>query len=177
MIIEPITVKEFAGKFHAIWNDGWFLLTAGNFTESKFNTMTVSWGSMGTMWNKPFVQVVVRPTRYTLGFMESSPDFSLCAFPNQSQYRKSLSLLGSVSGRDGDKIKASSLTPCKSSTIGSPSFVEANLVIECRKIYEDVFNPQGFIDPSIEKEYQLGDYHRVFFGEIVSIRGDRTLYC
>ena len=36
--------------------------------------MTVSWGSMGMIWNKPFIQVVVRPQRHTFEFMEKYPD-------------------------------------------------------------------------------------------------------
>ena len=31
----------------------WALLTAG--AENSFNTMTISWGGMGTLWNKPVV--------------------------------------------------------------------------------------------------------------------------
>jgi flavin reductase (DIM6/NTAB) family NADH-FMN oxidoreductase RutF len=171
---QTISIQEFSTKIHAIWNDGWFILTAGDFSEQKFNSMTISWGSMGTMWNKPFVQVVVRPTRFTLGFMDSSPDFTICAFPEK--YRKALNLLGAKSGRDGDKVKESGLTPCKSSLVASPSYIDANLVIECRKIYTDIFKPQGFIDSTIEKHYHLGDYHRIFFGEVLTIRGDKTLY-
>ena len=29
----------------------WALLTAGS--KEKFNSMTISWGGMGTMWGKP----------------------------------------------------------------------------------------------------------------------------
>ncbi len=171
---QPITTKELSVKIHTLWDEGWFLLTAGNFAEKKYNSMTISWGSMGFMWGKPFVQVVVRPTRYTLAFMESNPDFTICAFPEQ--YHKALSLLGARSGRDGDKIKESGLTPCKSTLVSTPSYIEANLVIECKKIYSDIFKPQGFIDTSIDDNYRLGDYHRIFYGEVLNIRGDRSLY-
>lgn len=171
---QTILAKELSVKIYTLWNDGWFLLTAGNFAEKKYNSMTISWGSMGIMWGRPFVQVVVRPTRYTLEFIESNPDFTICAFPDK--YRKALSLLGSRSGRDGDKIKESNLTPGRSTLVSSPSFLEANLVIECKKIYTDVFKPQGFNDASIDDNYRLGDYHRVFYGEVLTIRGDRALY-
>ena len=171
---QSIPVQEFSVKIHSLWDKSWFLLSAGNFAENKFNSMTISWGSMGIMWGKPFVQVVVRPTRYTLGFMDANPDFTICSFPDQ--YRKALQLLGAKSGRDGNKVQESGLIPCKSSQVGAPSFIEANLVIECQKIYSDIFKPQGFIDPAIEDNYQLGDYHRIFYGEVLTIRGDRSLY-
>ena len=71
--------------------------------------MTISWGSLGVMWGRPFVQVVVRPQRYTFEFMERYQTFTLCAFPRQ--YHQALSLLGTKSGRDGDKIAEAGLTP------------------------------------------------------------------
>ncbi len=172
---QVITAQELRVRIHSLWQKGWFLLTAGDFEDKKFNSMTVSWGSMGVMWEKPFVQVVVRPTRFTYKLIEQSPDFTLCAFPEQ--YRKALSLLGTKSGRDSNKIKESGLTPCKSSKVISPSYIEANLVIECKKIYADTIKPEGFAEESLEGHYPLGDYHRVYFGEVVSIRGDKSLYC
>ena len=36
----------------------WALLTAG--TKEKFNSMTISWGGMGTLWGKPIVTTYVR---------------------------------------------------------------------------------------------------------------------
>lgn len=174
MTIYTIPINEFKTPIHKQWDKGWFLLTSGNFADGKFNSMTISWGGMGTMWGKPFVQVVVRPTRHTFNFMEANPDFTICAFADQ--YHKALQLLGSKSGRDGDKIKESGLTPCKSTHVTAPSFIEANLVIECRKMYADLFRPQGFIDKTLENNYQLGDYHKFYFGEVISIRGDRMLY-
>ena len=171
---QTIPIDKLRVNIHHLWDKGWFLLTSGNFAHKKFNSMTVSWGSLGIMWGKPIVQVVVRPTRYTFKFMEESPDFTLCAFPETC--RKALNLLGSRSGRDSDKIKESGLTSCKSSRVVSPSYVEANLVIECKKIYSDVFKPELFLDPSIESHYQLGDYHRFYIGEILNTRGDPNLF-
>jgi len=174
MNIQTIAPKDFFAKIYTLWEKEWFLLTAGNFSAGKYNCMTISWGWMGIIWNKPVVQVLVRPTRYTFGFMESNPDFTMCAFPNK--YHKALSLLGAKSGRDGDKIKESGLTPCKSTLVSAPSYIEANLVIECRKIYTDILKPQGFIDTTIENHYPLADYHKIYYGEIVNLRGDPTLY-
>ena len=68
-----------------LWDKQWFLLTAGN--ETDFNMMTVSWGSIGCIWNKPFAQVVVRPQRHTYQFIDKYPDFTLCAFPEKYRDR------------------------------------------------------------------------------------------
>ena len=56
-------VYEFNANPFEQFHRGWALVTAGD--EKQFNTMTVSWGSMGTLWNKPIITVYVKPVRYT----------------------------------------------------------------------------------------------------------------
>jgi flavin reductase (DIM6/NTAB) family NADH-FMN oxidoreductase RutF len=164
-----IPIRELLVRAHHLWHEQWLLLTSGDFREGRFNTMTVGWGSLGTMWSKPFAQVVVRPTRYTYEFMERYDSFTLCAFPRQ--YAGALELLGTRSGRDGDKIAEAGLTPIASKTIPSPGFAEAELTIECRKLYWDDLDPANFQDPEIETHYPAKDYHRIYFGEILLVRG------
>ena len=169
MALETIPVERLQLRPHGLWNDEWFLLTSGDFAAGSYNTMTVSWGALGVLWNRPIAMVVVRPQRYTHLFMERSADFTLCAFPERCH--GALELLGSRSGRSGDKIGASGLTACASSTVRSPSFAEAKLVLECRKIYRDALDPAGFLDPSIASNYAARDYHSLYLGEIVEARG------
>jgi flavin reductase (DIM6/NTAB) family NADH-FMN oxidoreductase RutF len=154
-------------KIVDLWDKHWLLLTAGNFAAGVYNTMTVAWGSFGVMWGKPFAQVVVRPTRFTFDFMQNYDSFTLCAFPHE--YKKALSLLGSRSGRDGDKIAESGLTPAPAAHVASPVFTEASLVIECRKMYWQDFDPQYFIDEEIDSKYPRKDYHRIYYGEILAM--------
>lgn len=161
--------EQFTAKVHHLWEEQWLLLTAGDFHSRRFNTMTVAWGSLGAMWNRPFAQVVVRPTRHTREFMEQYDTFTLSAFPKQ--HRAALNLLGTRSGRDGDKIAASGLTPIASTQVAAPGFAEAELIIECRKIYSQDLDPARFLDPTIEASYPKKDYHRVYFGEVVAILG------
>lgn len=104
--------------------------------------MTIGWGALGTMWSRPFAFVAVRHSRYTYQFMEKYDSFTVSAFPEQ--YHDALKLLGSRSGRDGDKIAASGLNPEASVAISAPSFKEAELVLECHKIYADDLNPAHF---------------------------------
>jgi flavin reductase (DIM6/NTAB) family NADH-FMN oxidoreductase RutF len=145
------------------------LLTSGDLAADHFNTMTVGWGSLGVMWRRPFAQVVVRPTRYTYGFMEQYDSFTLCAFP--AAYRQALQLLGTKSGRDGDKITEAGLTPIVSTQVPAPGFAEADLIVECRKMYWQDMDPGHFLDPTIENHYAKKDYHRIYFGEVVAING------
>ncbi|HEY8463185.1 MAG TPA: flavin reductase, partial [Bacillota bacterium] len=107
--------------------------------------------------------------RYTYQFMESSESFTVCAFP--PQYRKTLTLLGTKSGREIDKVKASELTPIPSSQIDCPGFAEADLILECRKIYFNDLQPANAAE-SIHPLYPDEDYHRLYFGEILAIHGE-----
>jgi flavin reductase (DIM6/NTAB) family NADH-FMN oxidoreductase RutF len=105
--------------------------------------MTVGWGSMGGMWGKPFVQVVVRPGRYTFQYMEKYPTFTLCAFPESC--KKALTVLGTKSGRNSDKISESGLTVIESKVVEAPSYKEAKLILECRKMYWQDMDPKNFL--------------------------------
>ncbi len=168
-MLTSIALSDFNTDIFDLFDRDWFLLTSGDLQAGSFNCMTISWGSLGTIWNRPFAQVAVRPTRHTFGFIDRYPDFSLCAF--SEEYRPALQLLGAKSGRDGDKIKESGLTPIASAKITAPAYAEASLVIECRKLYAQDLDPKNFIDPAIMNSYPKQDFHRVYFGEILEIRG------
>jgi flavin reductase (DIM6/NTAB) family NADH-FMN oxidoreductase RutF len=165
-LIKP---NDFTVKINNLWKNKWFLLTSGNFEKNHFNTMTVAWGYFGVMWNKPMAVVVVRPGRFTFEFMEKYDTFTLAAF--DKKYKKDLNLLGTKSGRDGDKIAETKLTPMASSIVEAPAFKEAELLVECKKVYWDDFKPENFLDDSIHKNYPLKDYHRMYFGEVIEITG------
>lgn len=156
------------------WEEKWFLLSCGDFQKNTFNCMTISWGSMGVIWSKPFVQVVVRPTRYTYLFMEKYQDFTISSFG--PKYKRTLNILGSKSGRVMDKINKSGLTATQSTKVASPGFAEADLIIECRIMAKFPIKPEFFIDPAIESSYPTKDYHTSYFGEILHIEGVRELY-
>jgi flavin reductase (DIM6/NTAB) family NADH-FMN oxidoreductase RutF len=168
----PIPYDLFRTRIFDLWDNRWFLLTSGDFAKGQFNTMTVSWGSTGIMWGKPFFQVVVRPQRLTRQFMEQYDSFTLSVLPDN--YRKALNLLGSKSGRDGDKIAEAGLTPVAARQVAAPAFAEAELVVECKKLYWADFDPAHFIDPSLDRNYPRKDYHRQYFGEVLAIYGVET---
>ena len=169
---KPIPALSLQVKIHHLFQEQWFVLTSGDFEKAHFNSMTISWGSLGRIWEVPFVQVLVRHSRYTFEFMDEYETFTLCAFSEQK--RKALSLLGAKSGRNGDKIYLSGLTPEASTTVAAPCYAEAELVIECRKIYWQDLDPSHFLDPTIApKRYPEGDFHRIYFGEVLAISAER----
>lgn len=165
----PIDIEAFTVNAYRLFEVEWLLLTSGDITRQEFNAMTISWGSLGVMWNRPFVQVVVRPVRYTYEFMERFDTFTLCAFPQQ--YHRALSLLGTKSGRDGDKIVQAGLTPCAGRIAAAPVYREAKLAIECRKLYWQDMDPAHFLDPQLNQHYPQKDYHRIYYGEIIAVDG------
>lgn len=170
MPMQKILPHQLACNPFYLFDRQWMLLTCGDLEKGTFNTMTVSWGSLGILWGRPFAQVVVRPTRYTHEFMQKFETFTLSAFP--PAHHEALQLLGSRSGRDSDKIKESGLTPIASEMVEAPNFLEAELVFECRKIYFDDIRKQHFLDPDIDRNYPQKDYHTTYYGEIVNLRGE-----
>ncbi|HOO90257.1 MAG TPA: flavin reductase [Syntrophales bacterium] len=168
--MEDITVETLQVKSAGIWLQQWCVLTSGTFED--FNSMTVGWGAMGGMWKRPFVQVVVRPGRHTFQYMEKYPTFTLCAFPENR--KGALTILGTKSGRDSDKITESGLTVVKSKIVEAPAYKEAELILECRKMYWQDMNPENFLNDAIKENYPQKDYHRIYYGEIVRAAGETT---
>ena len=156
--IQPEGIQD--NVFKLIGKD-WMLITGG--TPEGFNTMTASWGGMGVLWDKKVCFSVVRPTRYTYEFLERNPVYTLSFFPKR--YRNALTLCGTKSGRDVDKVLESGLTPLFDGD--AVFFKEARLVLECRKIYFQDITPSNFGDAGIERFYPEKDYHRMYVGEIV----------
>jgi flavin reductase (DIM6/NTAB) family NADH-FMN oxidoreductase RutF len=165
-----IPVGDFQSKNYSLFSEKWFLLTGGDFRKNHFNTMTIEWGSIGKVWRMPLVQVFVRHSRYTYQFMEQYDSFTLSCFP--PQYKKALTLLGTKSGRDGNKIAEAGLTPQAASSVASPVFAEAELTIECEKIYwDDIVLNQILKEEAVTRYGTNPDIHRVYFGKIVAIYG------
>ncbi len=167
--MKTIDISSWMARPFAQFDKGWFLLTAGDFA-AKWNTMTVSWGFAGTMWGKPVVAVVVRPGRYTREFLDANPEFTLSAFPESC--KKALTILGTKSGRDCDKVALSGLTPVAAELVKAPTFAEANLVLECRALYRQPMSQVFFLDHMpFEKWYDSADdLHIVYVSEVLAVR-------
>ena len=141
----------------------WMLVTAG--TEESFNTMTVSWGGVGILWNKPVVYTFIRPQRYTYEFLENSEYYTMSAYPNE--YRNAKKLCGTRSGRNINKPLETGLTPVFDEK--APYFEQARLVLVCRKLYVQDLCESGATDKSILANYHGDDYHRMYVSEIVKV--------
>lgn len=149
--------------FEKIGKD-WMLITAKN--GESVNTMTASWGGLGVMWHKNVAFVVIRPQRYTKEFVDSSDSFSLSFY--DEKYKKNLSYLGSISGRDENKIEKTNFNMTYDAD--TPFFTEASVVLKCRKLFAMPFEEQCFIDKSIiSTHYREKDYHTLYIAEIEKV--------
>lgn len=146
-----------------IFDKKWALVTAG--TENDFNTMTISWGGLGTLWSKPVATVYIKPIRYTHDFLEKNDYFTVSFFTEE--HKKDMGVLGSRSGRDGDKISLTSLTPVK---VGeSMGFREAEVTLLLKKIYSVDLPTENMPAEVIENYYDEELPHTMYVGEVIEI--------
>lgn len=146
-----------------IFNDVWALLTAGD--KDGYNSMTISWGGLGTLWSKPVATVYVKPVRYTHQFMEKSDYFTVSFF--SEEHRNALMLMGMKSGRNADKVKEAGLTA--DFLENSVMFKEAKTTLLCKKIYKQDLDV-GNMPEDVVKAFYTGEAaHTMYIGEVVDI--------
>lgn len=157
--------KTFSPDILHIFNKQKAILTAGQ--GDKYNAMLIGWGALGTIWAKPAATVYVRLSRYTKEFMDSQDVFTISFF--DEKYQKAEMVLGTMSGRDGDKIAVSGLTPVQLEN--GVTFKEATKTLVCRKMYVQETNVDNF--PEIKKRFYAGhdegDVHVMYIGEVTDV--------
>ena len=156
-------MKAFNTEIFTQFDKTWGLLCAG--TMEHHNAMSISWGGMGTLWNKPVVTVYVNPLRYTYQFMEANEYFTVSFLP--AELKKAHGVMGAKSGRDTDKDKEAHLTPVP---VGeSVTYAEAEVTLLCRKIYYDDFEIDRVPADVVEEHYITEPVHRMYIGEVIDI--------
>lgn len=164
---KKISVDEFnVNPFSMIGKES-MLITAEK--DGKVNSMTASWGGLGVMWRKNVAYIVVRDSRYTKEFLDASDSFSLSFFEH-NKYKEVLGYMGSVSGRDEDKIEGAKVNVNHHE--GIPYIDEASTVLVCKKMCCQTITSESFtMDDLDETFYKDKDYHNLYIGEIVEILG------
>lgn len=158
-------------KYHEYAKEMLTQLPRGSFlsvkANEKINTMTIGWGAIGYMWQRPILVVAVRYSRYTYSLIEKADDFSV-SIPLNDDLKKSLAAAGTQSGKDINKFQQFQLTAQKGQQIESPVIGECNLIYECKTVYKQPMNPEMLDDEIKNKFYSDDDYHVIYFGEIVA---------
>ena len=157
-------VKDFADNGFQWFRDAQ-LLAAGD--KEKSNAMTIGWGSVGTLWQKPALTVYVAEKRYTKEFLDKAEYFTVMSFDVENS--KVLTYMGTKSGRDGDKAQALGLHTAYTAN-GTPYYTEATMVIECKIMYAAPFDPSGFksdVPKNMYSRFPAG-VHSMYVGEVVN---------
>ncbi len=171
--------EEFACRPFEVFKKQWALVTAGNM--ERFNSCTVSWGGMGTLWTRPgssgsVITVYIHPARYTRELLMENETFTVSFF--SEEFKKALSYMGACSGRDTDKAAGAGLTPV--SMGGSVAYAEAERTFLCRKVYQHRLARED-IAPDVQEYYRAnpkvypvdenGEWqpHYIFIGEIIEV--------
>jgi flavin reductase (DIM6/NTAB) family NADH-FMN oxidoreductase RutF len=81
---------------------------------------------------------------------------------------------GTVSGSHHDKFQEAQLTPIPSREVRSPIIKECVVHYECRTLHRNDLAPDALTQAVREEFYRNGDFHRVFFGEIVGAYADEN---
>ena len=152
------TLKLFTNK--------WALVTAG--TKEDFNTMTIGWGGIGSLWSKPTISVYIKPCRYTYKYMNESDYFTVSFY--DEIYRDDLRILGTKSKRDIDKLALTKLHP--DFLENGITFKEAKCTLVCKKIYWQDLDINNMPKDVIDKYYLVEEPHRMFVGEVVKVIGE-----
>lgn len=163
MSFQKVPVSELPlNPFTQIGKD-WMLVTASDGT--RVNAMTASWGGLGVLWGAEVAYVVIRPQRYTRELIDRADGFTLSFF--DGGYKKELGVLGTLSGRDGDKLAQVGFTVRAFDGVPAPE--QASLVIVTRKLYRQPLRGECFIEPGLDAQhYPHKDYHILYIARIQS---------
>ena len=165
MTKREIDIRDYAGDIIRALRPGILITTK---VGDKVNSMTIGWGTLGLIWDKPFFVAYVRQQRYTREMLDQCREFTV-NIPMGDFRRNILGLCGSKSGRDMDKIAAAGLTPVEPEVIGVPGLKEFPLTLECRVLYRQEQESDQFNDEITRQFYTIekGD-HICYYGEIVA---------
>ena len=171
---QTIEAFDYAGEICKAMKRGILLTTKlGN----KVNTMTIGWGKLGIEWGKPIFIAYVRESRYTKQILEDNGEFTV-NIPYGDVDKKILSICGTKSGRDTDKIIEAGLTLEDPVSVSVPGIRELPLTLECKVIYKQKQDLSAIPPAILERYYPQDvdgshpgsnrDYHIAYFGEIVN---------
>jgi flavin reductase (DIM6/NTAB) family NADH-FMN oxidoreductase RutF len=148
------------------------LLLGSYDAAQKANLMTIGWGSMGSIWNIPLWIVLVRPSRYTYQCIEHSGCFTVNVPPEGLSM--ACAVCGSKSGRDTDKFAACSLMARKGANVLAPVVEQCPIVYECQVVHSNDVVPAKLTSEILTGMYVSGDFHRVYYGRILSAHAEEN---
>ncbi|MGQ9524549.1 MAG: flavin reductase family protein [Armatimonadota bacterium] len=152
----------------AMGREGLVLCTVDR--EGRPNAMAIGWGAIGIIWSRPIFVVLVRPSRFTYSLLEECRDFTVNVLPREMA--DVVTFCGTVSGRTHDKFAEKGLTAVPARFVQSPLVQQAVIQYECKVVHSNDVLAQALASDVRSACYPSGDYHRIYFGEILTVYAD-----
>lgn len=166
---KQVNAFDYAGQIMNNIQKGCLLTTKA---DGKVNTMVIGWGHIGVEWGRPIFVAYVRESRYTKQLLDKSGEFTVNVALGEPD-KDIVSVCGTKSGRDMDKIAHLGLTLVEGEKVSAPGIREMPLTLECKVIYKQDQDKDA-IDPACDARYYAkgtkneGDYHTAYYGEILN---------
>ena len=140
--------------------------------KKTFQVTSLAVGALkSTVRRLPSVfMVLVRPSRYSYTRLEEVGDFTVNVPPRE--LAEAGAFCGTVSGRDHDKFMEKHLALAPGRQVRAPIIQECVMHYECRTLQRNDLEPDALAQAVQDQFYSKGDYHRVYFGEIVASYAD-----
>ena len=171
---KKIKVWDYAGKILEETGKGVLLTTKA---DGVVDTMTIGWGTLGIQWGKPIFIAYVRHSRHTRQMLDQGGEFTV-NIPMGAVDSKILSLCGTKSGRDTDKIAEAALTLEPGEAVSVPGIRELPLTLECKIIYRQEQDLSAIPAAILDRYYPQDvdgthpgsnrDHHIAYYGEILN---------
>ena len=164
-----VNAWDYAGHIMEVLPKGCLLTTKA---EGKVNTMIIGWGHIGIEWGRPIFVAYVRESRYTKQLLDKNGEFTVNVALEEPD-KNIVSVCGTKSGRDMDKIDSLGLTLVEGEKVSVPGIQEMPLTLECKVIYKQDQDRKA-IDPACDERFYAkgtkneGDYHTAYYGEILN---------
>ena len=170
---EKIKITDYANKITEALPKGILL----NSMNTKFNSMIIGWGNLGTIWGKSTFTVYVREHRYTKSQLDATGEFTI-SIPMDQPIPAIAKVCGAQSGRDVDKEAEAHLTLESPEIVHVPGIKEYALTLECKILYSQKQNLDEIPADIRERMYPQDvpgtycmanqDAHTAYIGEIVA---------
>lgn len=142
----------------------------------EVNSMTIGWGTMGVDWSLPMFIVYVRESRYTKQLLEENGEFTINV-PMGDVDKNILSVCGTKSGRDMNKIEELGLHLEEPMSVSVPGIRELPLTLECKVLYKQQQDLSAIPQKILDRYYPVEDdtlhpgsdrdYHICYYGQIL----------
>lgn len=156
-------LNEFQKNIFNELGKNYAIVTAGD-KKTGYNCLTASWGGFGVLWGKNVAYIFIRKSRYTHQFMEQSESVTL-SFLND-QYKEAKQLIGTVSGKNTDKVDAAGLHYTYDPDFDGCYIEEADYCFKLKKLYCIDLPIENLAIHLQEQYYPTKDEHTMYVCEI-----------